>query len=102
MSDKKIELTLRRMGKCRIGPYPPSPTDIRNLLGLAGYFKRFIEGFSSISSLLTKLTQKTITKIKLSKVCDKVFQNLKTRLTTTVLPYLRVQRILSSIVMHLE
>jgi len=33
-----------------------SPTNIRSFLGLAGYYKRFFEGFSSISSPLTKLT----------------------------------------------
>ncbi|KAH0724761.1 hypothetical protein KY284_000626 [Solanum tuberosum] len=34
--------------------------------------KRFVEGFSSISSPLTKLTQKTI-KFQWSKACDKSF-----------------------------
>ena len=33
-----------------------SPTDIRSFLGLAGYYRRFVKGFSSISSPLTKLT----------------------------------------------
>ncbi|KAH0670766.1 hypothetical protein KY290_026160 [Solanum tuberosum] len=44
-------------------PRPTSTTDIRSLLGLAGYYRRFIEGFSSISSPLTKLTQKTNGKV---------------------------------------
>ncbi|GKF64763.1 hypothetical protein Tco_0188211, partial [Tanacetum coccineum] len=29
-------------------------------LGLAGYYRRFIEGFSKIAKLMTKLTQKGI------------------------------------------
>ncbi|GJV34701.1 putative reverse transcriptase domain-containing protein, partial [Tanacetum coccineum] len=33
-----------------------TPTDVRQFLGLAGYYRRFIEGFSSISKPLTKLT----------------------------------------------
>ncbi|XP_049382846.1 uncharacterized mitochondrial protein AtMg00860-like [Solanum stenotomum] len=41
-------------------PRSTSPTDIRNFLGLADYYKRFVEGFSSISSPLTKLTQKNV------------------------------------------
>jgi len=37
---------------------PKSPTEIRQFLGLAGYYRRFIEGFSKIAKSLTKLTQK--------------------------------------------
>ncbi|GJW35190.1 putative reverse transcriptase domain-containing protein [Tanacetum coccineum] len=37
---------------------PTTPTKVRQFLGLAGYYRRFIEGFSLISKLLTKLTQK--------------------------------------------
>nr|GEX89239.1 retrotransposon protein, putative, Ty3-gypsy subclass [Tanacetum cinerariifolium] len=37
---------------------PKSPTDIRQFLGLAGYYRRFIEGFSKMAKPITKLTQK--------------------------------------------
>nr|GEX31953.1 retrotransposon protein, putative, Ty3-gypsy subclass [Tanacetum cinerariifolium] len=37
---------------------PKSPTEIRQFLGLAGYYRRFIEGFSKITKPMTKLTQK--------------------------------------------
>nr|GFA37550.1 putative reverse transcriptase domain-containing protein [Tanacetum cinerariifolium] len=37
-----------------------SPTEIRQFLGLAGYYRRFIEGFSKIAKPMTKLTQKKI------------------------------------------
>ncbi|GJZ56671.1 putative reverse transcriptase domain-containing protein [Tanacetum coccineum] len=37
---------------------PTTPTEVRQFLGLTGYYKRFIEGFSLISKPLTKLTQK--------------------------------------------
>ncbi|GKG04481.1 hypothetical protein Tco_0314868, partial [Tanacetum coccineum] len=36
---------------------PKSPTEIRQFLGLAGYSRRFIEGFSKIAKHMTKLTQ---------------------------------------------
>ena len=39
---------------------PMYPVDIRSFLGLAGYYRWFVEGFLSISSSLTKLTQKII------------------------------------------
>ncbi|GJT38149.1 hypothetical protein Tco_0938014 [Tanacetum coccineum] len=39
---------------------PKSPTEIRQFLGLAGYYRRFIEGFSKIAKPMTKLTQKSV------------------------------------------
>ncbi|GKC42744.1 putative reverse transcriptase domain-containing protein [Tanacetum coccineum] len=39
---------------------PKSPTEIRQFLGLAGYCRRFIEGFSKITKPMTKLTQKKL------------------------------------------
>ena len=36
---------------------PTSPTKIRQFLGLAGYYRRFIGGFYKISKPLTELTQ---------------------------------------------
>nr|GFC55399.1 putative reverse transcriptase domain-containing protein [Tanacetum cinerariifolium] len=35
---------------------PKSPTEVRQFLGLAGYYQRFIEGFSLITKPLTNLT----------------------------------------------
>ncbi|GJR16607.1 putative reverse transcriptase domain-containing protein [Tanacetum coccineum] len=37
---------------------PTTPIEIRQLLGLAGYYQRFIKDFSKIAKSLTKLTQK--------------------------------------------
>ncbi|GKB92267.1 putative reverse transcriptase domain-containing protein, partial [Tanacetum coccineum] len=39
---------------------PKTPTEIRQFLGLAGYYRRFIEGFSKIAKIMTKLTQKGV------------------------------------------
>ena len=39
---------------------PTNVTEIRSFLGLAGYYRRFIEGFSTIASPLTKLTRKEV------------------------------------------
>nr|GEV02613.1 putative reverse transcriptase domain-containing protein [Tanacetum cinerariifolium] len=36
---------------------PKTPTEIYQLLGLAGYYRRFIKGFSKIAKSMTKLTQ---------------------------------------------
>ncbi|GJX05500.1 hypothetical protein Tco_0191416 [Tanacetum coccineum] len=37
---------------------PTTPTEVHQFLGLAGYYRRFIEGFSKIAKPLTELTQK--------------------------------------------
>nr|GEX08269.1 putative reverse transcriptase domain-containing protein [Tanacetum cinerariifolium] len=39
---------------------PKTPKEIRQFLGLASYYRRFIEGFSKIAKSMTKLTQKGI------------------------------------------
>nr|GFB87689.1 retrotransposon protein, putative, Ty3-gypsy subclass [Tanacetum cinerariifolium] len=39
---------------------PKSPTEIRQFLGLSGYYQRLIEGFSKIAKPMTKLTQKKV------------------------------------------
>ena len=39
-------------------PTPKSVTEIRNFIGLAGYYRRFVQDFSKIAASLTKLTRK--------------------------------------------
>jgi ribonuclease HI len=62
---------------------PTTVTEIRSFLGLAGYYRRFIEGFSTIATPLTRLTKKNI-RWEWSKECDESFQELKRRLTTAL------------------
>ncbi|XP_015072539.1 uncharacterized protein LOC107016644 [Solanum pennellii] len=57
-------------------------TDIRNFLGLASYYHRFMEGFSSIAAPLTALTKKKV-KFYGAETCKKSFQELKDRLTSS-------------------
>uniref|UniRef100_A0A1U7YBN8 Uncharacterized protein LOC104245454 n=1 Tax=Nicotiana sylvestris TaxID=4096 RepID=A0A1U7YBN8_NICSY len=62
-------------------PRPTSPIEIRNFIGLAGYYRRFVQDFSKIAVPLTKLTQKNA-KFQWMKECEQRFQKLKTCLTT--------------------
>ncbi|GKC78474.1 putative reverse transcriptase domain-containing protein [Tanacetum coccineum] len=39
---------------------PRTPTEVRSFLGLAGYYRRFLENFSKIAKSLTILTQKSL------------------------------------------
>nr|GFB34784.1 putative reverse transcriptase domain-containing protein [Tanacetum cinerariifolium] len=58
---------------------PKSPTEIRQFLGLAGYYRRFIEGFSKIAKPMTKLTQKKF-KFERGDKQEAAFQLLKQKL----------------------
>jgi len=60
---------------------PTSVQEIRSFLGLAGYYMRFIEGFSSLSGSLTALTRKNVPFVWSDK-CEASFQELKRRLVT--------------------
>ncbi|GJS17211.1 putative reverse transcriptase domain-containing protein, partial [Tanacetum coccineum] len=56
-----------------------TPTEIRQFLGLAGYYRRFIEGFSKIAKSMTKLTQKGV-KFDWGEKEENAFQLIKQKL----------------------
>nr|GEZ83428.1 reverse transcriptase domain-containing protein [Tanacetum cinerariifolium] len=56
-----------------------TPTEVRQFLGLAGYYRRFIEGLSLIAKPLTKLTQKNKT-YEWGEEEEEAFQLLKDKL----------------------
>jgi hypothetical protein len=56
--------------------------EIRSFLGLAGYYRRFIEGFSKLVKPMTSLLEKNA-KFIWSDQCQASFEELKERLTTT-------------------
>ncbi|GJU83549.1 putative reverse transcriptase domain-containing protein [Tanacetum coccineum] len=58
---------------------PNTPTEIRQFLGLAGYYRRFIEGFSKIAKLMTKFTQKSV-KFEWGENKEAAFHMLKQKL----------------------
>jgi hypothetical protein len=60
---------------------PTTVTEIRNFLGLTGYYRRFIEGFSKIAKPMTKLLQKDHD-FDWTPACERSFCELKRRLTT--------------------
>ena len=59
---------------------PKSVFEIHNFLGLAGYYRRFIEDFSRLAAPITKLTRKGV-KFEWHDLSEKAFQELKRRLT---------------------
>ncbi|KAD6454275.1 hypothetical protein E3N88_08981 [Mikania micrantha] len=60
--------------------HPKTPAEVRSFLGLAGYYRRFIQDFSKIATPLTKLTRKEV-KYDWGSTQVQAFEELKRRLT---------------------
>ncbi|XP_070040251.1 uncharacterized protein [Nicotiana tomentosiformis] len=59
-SGEEIKVDPQKIVVVKDWPRPTTTTEIRSFLGLAGYYRRFLEGFSTLASPLTKLTQKAV------------------------------------------
>ncbi|XP_070007866.1 uncharacterized mitochondrial protein AtMg00860-like [Nicotiana sylvestris] len=89
VSREGIKVDPKKIEAVQSWPRPISVIEIKSFLGLAGYYRRFVQGLSSIASPLTRLTQKDAP-FHWSDDCEASFQKLKTALTTTpvlVLPF---------------
>ena len=60
---------------------PKNVSEVRSFFGLAGYYRKFVEGFSKIAAPLTKLTRKDV-KYDWVDACQQSFEELKGRLTS--------------------
>ncbi|XP_070049927.1 uncharacterized mitochondrial protein AtMg00860-like [Nicotiana tomentosiformis] len=58
VSGEGIKVDPKKFEALQSWPRPTSAIEIRSFLGLAGFYRRFVEGFSSIAAPLTRLTQK--------------------------------------------
>ena len=75
-------------------------TDVRSFMGLAGYYRRFIEGFSKVAHPVTSL-QKMGIKFEWTLRCEESFQQLKNILTSA--PVLKIaypEKYLWCVLMH--
>jgi hypothetical protein len=61
---------------------PTIVTEVRSFLGLAGYYRRFIEGFSKIAKPMTSLLEKG-REFKWNEKCQDSFDQLKKRLMSS-------------------
>ena len=60
---------------------PKNASEVRSFLGLAGYYRRFIKGFSQLALPMTRLTRKECP-YDWDSGCEQSFMSLKERLTT--------------------
>lgn len=72
---KKIKVVLEY-------PTPKSVKNVRSFLGMASYYRRFIQGFAIIANPINGLLKKEkIKEFIWTLECDKAFEELKTKLT---------------------
>jgi hypothetical protein len=66
---------------------PKNVLEIRYFVGLAWYYRRFIEGFSRIAHPITSFQKKGV-RFEWTSYCEMIFQHLKYLLTSV--PILRI------------
>jgi hypothetical protein len=72
----------------KLFPLPKNVRDIRSFLGLAGYYRSFIQNFAALSKPLTQLTRKD-PKFCWSETQQTSFEALKEALTSTQFWHIR-------------
>nr|GEY99876.1 putative reverse transcriptase domain-containing protein [Tanacetum cinerariifolium] len=76
-----ITMDLAKVEAITKWPRPKTVTEVRSFLGLAGYYRRFVEGFSHLALSLTKLMRKG-EKFVWNEEQEKSFEEQKKRLVS--------------------
>nr|GEX82743.1 putative reverse transcriptase domain-containing protein [Tanacetum cinerariifolium] len=84
IDSKGIHVDPAKIESIKYWASPKPPTEIRQFLGVAGYYQRFIKGFSKIAKSMTKLTQKKV-KFDWGDKQEASFQLLKEKLCSTLI-----------------
>ena len=86
LSDEGIQPLPEKLESIAKMPMPKNPKQVKQFLGLVGYYRKFVPRFADISRVLNKLTRKN-EEFKWTPECDKCFHMLKDYLQ--VAPILR-------------
>jgi hypothetical protein len=87
ISEQGIAVDPKKIESVRGWPTPINVSEVRSFMGLPGYYRRFIVGFSKISHPITSL-QKKGTKFEWTPKCEENFNLLKELLTSA--PMLKI------------
>ena len=79
VSEKGLKPDPRLLESIRKIPIPATVTQVRSFLGLVGYYRRFIKGFSKVAAPLKRLLEKNCP-FKWDDECTQAYQELKTLL----------------------
>ncbi|KAL8118635.1 hypothetical protein AgCh_016232 [Apium graveolens] len=77
----QLKIKLEDIPKTAFRTRTTTPTEVRSFVGLAGYYRRFVQDFANIAGPLTRLTRKT-EKFVWTEKCEESFQELKRRLVS--------------------
>ena len=80
-------------------PQPQCPKDVKSFLGMAGYFRHFIDAFAKVSAPLAYLTKKSV-KCVWSSECQVAFDKLKIALVSA--PCLRLPDWDKQFILHID
>jgi hypothetical protein len=81
ISEQGIAVDPKKIKSIRGWPTPINVSDVISFMGLVGYYRRFIVGFSNIAHPITSLQNK-VTKFEWTLKCEKNFNLLKELLTS--------------------
>ena len=81
LSEGRVSVDPKKVSRVQEWSVPRSVSEVRSFIGLAGYYRRFIQDFSKIVTSITRLTGKDVPFIW-SEACQQAFDELKTRLTS--------------------
>jgi hypothetical protein len=87
ISEEGIVVDPEKVQAIREWPAPRNVAEVRSFMGLVGYYRRFIAGFSKIAHSITSL-QKKEKKFQWTEECESSFQRLKQLLTSA--PILKI------------
>jgi hypothetical protein len=87
ISEEGIDVDLEKVQAIREWTAPRNVAEVRSFMGLAGYYRRFIAGFSRIVHAITSLQRKE-KKFQWTDECERSFQQLKQLLTSA--PILKI------------
>ena len=80
VSEEGIQVDLKKIEVIIKWKPPRNVTEVHSFQGLAGYYRRFVKGFSMTTSLMTRLLQKNV-RFEWSEKCQASFEKLKAFLT---------------------
>ncbi|KAL0406338.1 UNVERIFIED_CONTAM: Retrovirus-related Pol polyprotein from transposon.6, partial [Sesamum latifolium] len=95
ISEQGLTVDPRKVEAILDWPKPTNVGEVCSFLGLAGYYRKFIEGFSKIAMPLIRLTQKRV-KFEWDSTCEGSLAELKQRLASAPMLALPSDKVHSS------
>ncbi|XP_076446988.1 uncharacterized protein LOC143284205 [Babylonia areolata] len=83
VSEGHLGLQQEKVDRIRNAPVPTTKKELRSILGLAGYYRKFVPRYAEVALPLTEKTRgKEPTKVSWSPECQKAFDSLKDALVS--------------------